>query len=126
MYPLQRDHQWPGLSSVAKVESRRGPLVEGKVETEARYYISSLPGDAVQIGHAVRSHWGRERTALVMDMVFCDDECRIRSEHAPANFATIKHMATNLLRRGKGKHSIRSSRHLTAWNEEFLYSLLRS
>ena len=38
-----------------------------------------------------------------MDMVFRDDECRIRSAHAPANFATIKHMASNLLRRGKGK-----------------------
>ena len=47
-----------GLRSVAKVESRRELLVEGKVEEETRYYISSLPGDAKQIGHAVRSHWG--------------------------------------------------------------------
>ena len=39
-------------------------------------------------------HW-------VMDMVFRDDECRIRSENAPANFATIKHMASNLLRRAR-------------------------
>jgi predicted transposase YbfD/YdcC len=124
---LQRDHKWPGLRSVAKVESRRELLVEGKVETETRYYISSLPGDALQIGHAVRSHWGVENGLhWVMDMVFRDDECRIRSEHAPANFATIKHMASNLLRRGKGKHSMRSSRHLAAWNEEFLYSLLTS
>ena len=54
-----------GLRSVAKVESRRELLVEGKVETETRYYISSLPGDAKQIGHAVRSHWGgREWAAL--------------------------------------------------------------
>ena len=53
---LQKDHQWPGMRSVAKVESRRELLVEGKVEEETRYYISSLPGDAKQIGHAVRSH----------------------------------------------------------------------
>ena len=58
-----------------------------------------------------------------MDMVFRDDECRIRSQNAPSNFTTIKHMA-NLLRRGKGKHSMRASRHLAAWNEDFLYSLL--
>ena len=57
---LQKDHQWPGMRSVAKVESRRELLVEGKVEEETRYYISSLPGDAKQIGHAVRSHWGVE------------------------------------------------------------------
>ena len=38
---LQKDHQWPGMRSVAKVESRRELLVEGKVEEETRYYISS-------------------------------------------------------------------------------------
>ena len=96
------------MRSVAKVESRRELLVEGKVEEETRYYISSLPGDAKQIGHAVRSHWGVENGLhWVMDMVFRDDECRIRSAHAPANF--VKHMASNLLRRGKGKHSMRAS-----------------
>ena len=122
---LQKDHQWPGMRSVAKVESRRELLVEGKVEEETRYYISSLPGDAKQIGHAVRSHWGVENGLhWVMDMVFRDDECRIRSAHAPANFATIKHMASNLLRRGKGKHSMRASRHIAGWDEDFLYSLL--
>jgi predicted transposase YbfD/YdcC len=31
-------------------------------------------------------------------MVFRDDECRIRTQNAPVNFATIKHIATNLLR----------------------------
>ena len=46
---LQKDHQWPGMRR-AKVESRRELLVEGKVEEETRYYISSLPGDAKQIG----------------------------------------------------------------------------
>jgi len=122
---LQQDHRWPGLRSVAKGDSRRELLAEGKVETETRYYISSLPGDANQIGHAVRSHWGVENGLhWVMDMVFRDDQCRIRSAHAPANFATIKHMASNLLRRGKGKHSMRASRHIAAWDEDFLYSML--
>ncbi len=122
---LQDSHDWPGLRSIAKVGSRRELLVEGKVEQETRSYISSLPGDAEQIGQAVRSHWGVENGLhWVMDMVFRDDECRIRSQNAPANFVTIKHIASNLLRRGKGKHSMRSSRHLAAWNEDFLYSLL--
>ena len=66
----------------------------------------------------MRSHWGVENGLhWVMDMVFRDDECRIRSAHAPANFATIKHMASNLLRRGKGKHSMRASRHIAGWDE---------
>ena len=122
---LQDSHDWPGLRSIAKVESRRELLAEGKVEEETRYYLSSLPGDAQQIGQAVRSHWGVENGLhWVMDMVFRDDECRIRSQNAPSNFTTIKHMASNLLRRGKGKHSMRASRHVAAWNEDFLYSLL--
>ena len=101
---LQDSHDWPGLRSIAKVESRRELLAEAKVEEETRYYLSSLPGDAQQIGAAVRSHWGVENGLhWVMDMVFRDDECRIRSQNAPANFTTIKHVASNLLRRGKGK-----------------------
>ena len=122
---LQDSHDWPGLRSIAKVESRRELLAEAKVEEETRYYLSSLPGDAQQIGQAVRSHWGVENGLhWVMDMVFRDDECRIRSQNAPANFTTIKHVASNLLRRGKGKNSMRASRHVAAWNEDFLYSLL--
>ena len=122
---LQDNHDWPGLCSIAKVESRRELIVEGTVEQETRYYISSLPADAKQIAAAVRAHWGVENGLhWVMDMVFRDDECRIRTQNAPANFATIKHMASNLLRRGKGKHSMRSSRHIAAWNEDFLFSLL--
>ena len=122
---LQDSHGWPGLRSIAKVESRRELLAEGKVEEETRYYLSSLPGEAQHLGEAVRSHWDVENGLhWVMDMVFRDDECRIRSQNAPANFATIKHMASNLLRRGKGKHSMRASRHVAAWNEDFLYSLL--
>ena len=31
-------------------------------------------------------------------MIFRDDECRVRTDHAPANFTTIKYMAHNLLR----------------------------
>ena len=50
----------PKAWCVAKVESRREVLGEGKVETDTRYYISSLPGNAKQIGHEVRSHWGVE------------------------------------------------------------------
>ena len=48
-------------------------------------------------------HW-------VMDMVFRDDECRVRTEHAPANFTTIKHMAHNLIRKAPGKDSLRLRR----------------
>jgi hypothetical protein len=61
-----------------------------------------------------------------MDMVFRDDECRVRTDHAPANFTTIKHMACNLLRRPGGKGSIPLRRKVAAWDDEFLASLVRA
>jgi hypothetical protein len=42
----------------------------------------------------------------VMDMLFRDDECRIRTEHAPANFTTLGHMAQNLYRKSPVKDSM--------------------
>ena len=64
-------------------------------------------------------HW-------VMDMVFRDDECRVRTDHAPANFTTIKHIALNLIRRAKSKDSLRLRRKVAAWDDEFLASLIVS
>ena len=73
----------------------------------------------------VRGHWGVENGLhWVMDMVFRDDECRIRKNSAPANFTTVKHAASNLMRKNKGKQSIRQKRHAAAWDDEFLFDLL--
>src|SRR4051812_30899359 len=88
------------------VESTRE--IGEKTEFETRFYITSLLLLAAQVGPVVRSHWAVENSLhWVMDMVFRDDECRIRTDHAPANFTTIKHMALNLTRRAPGKDSLR-------------------
>ena len=99
---LQERHDWPGLKAVAMVESRRE--TGGKIEQETRFYITSLVLLAHLLGPVIRSHWAIENSLhWVMDMIFRDDECRVRTDHAPANFTTIKHMAHNLLRRPAGK-----------------------
>jgi hypothetical protein len=59
-------------------------------------------------------------------MTFRDDECRVRTQHAPANFITVKHMAHNLIRRARGKDSLRLRRKVAAWGDDFLASLLFS
>lgn len=120
---LQERHGWPGLAAVIVVDSIRE--VDGKVETETRFYITSLLLSATQIGLMVRDHWAIENSLhWVMDMVFRDDECRVRTDHAPANFTTIKHMAHNLLRRAPGKDSLRLRRKVAAWDDDFLASLI--
>jgi predicted transposase YbfD/YdcC len=62
-------------------------------------------------------HW-------VLDMNFRDDECRVRTDNAPANFTTIKHMAFNLIRKAPGKDSLRLRRKVAARDDDFLASLI--
>ena len=62
-------------------------------------------------------HW-------VLDMIFRDDECRVRTDHAPANCTAIKHIAHNLLRTAPSKDSLRLRRKLAAWDDDFLTDLI--
>jgi len=120
---LQEQHAWPGMKSVVIVESTRE--ISGKTERETRFYITSLVLLANQLASLVRDHWAVENSLhWVLDMVFRDDECRLRTDHAPANFTTLKHMALNLIRRAKTKDSIRLRRKVAAWDDEFLVSLV--
>jgi predicted transposase YbfD/YdcC len=120
---LQARHPWPGLKTVIVVDSTRE--IGARTERETRLYISSLTLDAETFGPIIRSHWAIENSLhWVMDMVFRDDDCRLRTEHAPANFATIKHMALNLIRKAPGKDSLRLRRKVAAWDDDFLASLV--
>lgn len=120
---LQQRHDWPGLNAVVIVESERE--VGDKVERETRFYITSLVLLAATLAPIVRSHWAIENSLhWVMDMIFRDDECRLRTDHAPANFCTFKHMAQNLIRLAPGKASMRLKRKTAGWDDDFLASLL--
>jgi predicted transposase YbfD/YdcC len=120
---LQERHDWPGLKAVVMVESMRE--VAGKIERETRFYITSLVLLAHLLGPIIRSHWAIENSLhWVMDKSFRDDECRVRTDHAPANFATIKHMAHNLIRKAPGKASVRLKRKAAGWDDDFLAGLI--
>ena len=120
---LQKRHEWPGLTNIIMVEY--DCEVAGKTRHETRFYISSICASAEFMANAIRQHWGVENGLhWVMDMVFRDDECRIRKDNSPANFTTIKHMASNILRGSKRKGSMRSKRHEAAWDEDFLLNLV--
>jgi predicted transposase YbfD/YdcC len=55
---LQERHNWPGMKSVVMVESTRE--IGDKIETETRFYITSLVLLAAQLGPIIRSHWSVE------------------------------------------------------------------
>ena len=120
---LTERHPWAGLAGIVMVESCRE--IAGKTDRESRFYITSLAAPAERIAEVIRGHWGIENGLhWVMDMVFRDDECRIRKDNAPANFATVKHMASNLLRQAPGKDSLRVKRKMAAWDDDYLEAIV--
>ena len=119
------ERRFPNLTTIAMVKSdtERG----NKIETERRYYLSSAKLDAQTFARAVRAHWGIEnRLHWVLDVVFHDDLARLRSGNRPQNMAIVKHMAMNLIRHPKDKHSLKNRRKLACLNVDYLESLIRN
>jgi len=116
--------RFPHLAMIGMVESR----IErnGAVARERRYYLSSTQLDAKTFAAAVRAHWGVEnRLHWVLDVVFHDDLARLRSGNGPQNMAVVKHMAMNLVRNPKDKHSLKVRRKLANLNPDYLETLIR-
>lgn len=117
---------WRDLKSVGLVEATRE--VNGHKTREIRYYLSSLPVNAEVFGHAVRSHWGIENSChWMLDVVFREDQCRIRIGNAAENMSTLRRLALNLLRREKSeKCGVQIKRLKAALDEHYLFKVLTS
>lgn len=115
--------EWKGLRSIAVVKAER--IIRGQSSTQTRHYISSLPGDAKRIADAVRGHWSIENSLhWVLDVTMNEDMCRIRKDHAPENLATLRRIAINMIRKAKGKISVRQAIMKAGWDTSFLERLL--
>jgi predicted transposase YbfD/YdcC len=115
--------RFPGLKAIAMVEA----IVEqgGETATSRRCFISSLQLDERSLARAVRAHWGIEnRLHWVLDVVFHDDQSRLRTKNGPRNMATIKHMALNSISAAPGKGSLKARRKAAAWDHEYLKALI--
>jgi hypothetical protein len=58
-------------------------------------------------------------------MVFREDEQCKRAGNAAKNFAIVSKIGLNLLKKYKGKESLRSKRLKSAWNKGFLIKLIK-
>jgi predicted transposase YbfD/YdcC len=116
---------WPGLRTVCRVESERH--VDGEVQAETRYFISSLEADAKRLLEATRTHWHIEnKLHWVLDVAFGEDQSRIRDGHAPQNMAVVRRLALNLLKQEETSSvGIKNRRLRAGWDEAYLLKVLR-
>jgi predicted transposase YbfD/YdcC len=115
---------WPGLRSLAGVVGER--RIGDTMVPHTRSYLSSLPGDARQIAHAVRSHWGIENQVhWVLDVAVREDASRARIGHAAANLALLRKLILNLLRADPTrKVGVKASRLKAGWDDGYLLTVL--
>ena len=115
---------WQGLQSIAMVEAER--RIGEKTTTTRRYFISSLKSDAELMLRAVRTHWGIEnKVHWILDITFREDDSRIRRGNGAENFAVLRHIALNLLKReNSAKRSLRAKRKKAAWDDDYLLKVL--
>jgi predicted transposase YbfD/YdcC len=92
---------------------------------DTAYFISSLPPDAALLLMATRYHWAVENSLhWVLDVIFREDDSRIRSGDAAQNMALLRKFALNILKNDTSKGSIRTKRFKAGLDTTFLEQLL--
>jgi predicted transposase YbfD/YdcC len=114
----------PGVTTLVRVSSRTE--LKDRCRFDTRYYVASSAALSAQAAaQAVRGHWGIEnRLHWVLDVVFKDDLCRLRTGYGAKNMAVVRHFALNLIRSVADKKSLKLRRKAAAWNETYLAAIL--
>jgi predicted transposase YbfD/YdcC len=114
---------WKGLKTVALVVSQCAR--DGKEVIEKRYYVSSLGLGVKNLARAVRGHWGVENGChWILDVIYREDESRIREQNVRENFAWLNRFTLSLLKQHPDKSSVAMKCRSCGWNDEFLMQVL--
>jgi predicted transposase YbfD/YdcC len=122
---LQQTAQWAGIKSVISLERTREDKQTGKQEIDRQVYISSLPVDAQKIASVIRNHWGVEnKVHWILDVVYREDDCRIRKGDGAENVAVIRRFCLNLAKLHPSKSGMKSKLRQAGWNDDFRAEIL--
>ncbi len=120
---MAEPYRFPGLKAVGRIDSWRRTGNTAAKHT-ARYFLLSRKLSATQLLKTVRAHWGIENNLhWILDVVFAEDRCRSRMDHAPENLAVLRKLAINMLQASPYGASMRRKMLHAAWNDDFLLSL---
>jgi len=114
---------WPDVAAVVQVNRER--TVGGKTTASTHYYLTSHRGTAAELAGLIRGHWGIEAMHWVLDVVYREDDSRIRAGHAGANLGMIRRVAVSLTRRAPGKQSGVTKRLKAGWDDDYLLEILQ-
>lgn len=118
------DHEWPGLQSVALIESSR--VVKGKRVSQRRLFLCSFAADPLTALHAVRTHWQVENSLhWVLDVAFAEDANVTVADHGAENLAVLRRWALNLMRQEGSVGAINKNRKRAGWDDLYRDRLLQ-
>jgi len=113
----------PEAKTIIRVENRTE--LKDRCRHDTRYFISSARLGAKQAAAAVRGHWMIENALhWTLDVVFNDDQSRLRKGHGAHNMAVVRHFAINPVRALSDKRSIKRRRKVAGWNLNYLASII--
>ena len=121
-----RANEWPGAKSLILVERARTRGEE--TESTVHVYISSVKDLKADVAlQLIRNHWSVENALhWTLDVAFQEDRSRIHSVNGAQNFALIRRVALNALKREKTlKHGIRAKQKVCGWDHAYLLSVLQ-
>ncbi len=121
-------HKWKGVQSIAKITATVRHQASGKETKEERYYISSMSGNAAFINKAVRKHWFIEnKLHWILDVIFKEDYCRVRTGNGAENLTTIRKIAYNAIKQDNTvKTSFKNKRKMCGWNDNFALNIMKN
>ena len=116
---------WADLQSIVRDKRERRALDHTLVPPETVYVIASLPPDAEQLLRAVRADGSIENNFhWTVEVVFRQDDARLRVLNGAENFAILRRFALNLLKRHPANLSLKRKRFKAALDDSFLAQLL--
>jgi predicted transposase YbfD/YdcC len=123
---MDRLKGWSDAKTLILIECTRE--CDGVISHERRYYLCSRLADAAHLGRVVRGHWGVENNLhWSLDVVFGEDQARMRRGNAAENFAVRRRIALNLFRQEKTlKAGIKNRRLVAASDDAYRLKLLTS
>jgi predicted transposase YbfD/YdcC len=126
---LEGREGWEGLRTIVQYRTYRKVKGKATVQTD-RYYISSGDFTAEEFLKYIRGHWSIEnRLHWMLDIVFREDECRVRTGNAALNLNILRKMALHRLKKIQmEKKRVSAKRRMmhAALDSDFLYEALFS